>query len=86
MFGFGLLKALWVTIKNFILPSRFNAYQYPDRKLDPGEKFPWKYLSKKQIGNINKGKFYPEDLSKDFIKKIKDKIVTKIGAHPRATG
>ena len=35
MFGFGLLKALWVTIKNFILPSRFNAYQYPDRKLDP---------------------------------------------------
>jgi len=28
-------------------------------------------LSKKQIGNINKGKFYPEDLSKDFIKKIR---------------
>jgi hypothetical protein len=28
-------------------------------------------LSKRQIGNINKGKFYPEDLSKDFIKKIR---------------
>jgi len=35
MFGYGLLKALWVTMKNFILPSRFNTYQYPDRKLDP---------------------------------------------------
>ena len=22
----------------------------PDRKKDPGEKFPWKYLSKKKIG------------------------------------
>ena len=29
----------------------------PDRKKDPGEKFPWKYLSKKQIGcwhNLNR--------------------------------
>lgn len=28
-------------------------------------------LSKKQIGNINKNKFYPEDLSKDFVEKIR---------------
>ena len=31
----------------------------PDRKKDPGEKFPWKYLSKKKIGyfhNLNERK------------------------------
>ena len=46
MYGYGLLKALWVTIKNFILPSRFNAYQYPDRKLDPVS------LAKKEQKNV----------------------------------
>ena len=31
----------------------------PDRKLDPGEKFPWEYLSKNKIGiwhNLNQNK------------------------------
>ena len=34
----------------------------PDRKIDPGEKFPWKYLSKKKIG-------YWHELKIDFLKK-----------------
>ena len=35
----------------------------PDRKKDPGEKFPWEYLSLKKIGhwhNLNKKKLYNE--------------------------
>tara|TARA_B100001250_G_scaffold3813_1_gene3213 strand:+ start:5511 stop:6242 length:732 start_codon:yes stop_codon:yes gene_type:complete len=41
-----------------IKPSNFLGHSdiAPDRKKDPGEKFPWKYLSKKKIGfwhNLN---------------------------------
>ncbi len=36
-------------------------------------------LSKKQIGNINKNKFYPEDLSKDFVEKIRQAYVKAYG-------
>ncbi len=34
----------------------------PDRKIDPGEKFPWKYFSKNKIG-------YWHELKKDYLKK-----------------
>ena len=41
------LKKKYKIKKNFILGHSDIA---PERKKDPGEKFPWKYLSKKKIG------------------------------------
>ena len=36
MYGFGLIKAFSVTLKNLLIPSRmFSHHQYPDRKLGP---------------------------------------------------
>ena len=36
MYGFGIARALTVTLKNLILPSRlFTLQQYPDRKIGP---------------------------------------------------
>ena len=36
MYGFGLIKAFSITLKNFLIPSRmFTHHQYPDRKLGP---------------------------------------------------
>ena len=36
MYGFGIAKALTITLKNLILPSRlFTLHQYPDRKIGP---------------------------------------------------
>ena len=43
----------------------------PDRKKDPGEKFPWKYLSKKQIG-------YWHNLNPKILLKERSKEVSKI--------
>ena len=36
-------------------------------------------LSDIHIGNINKGKFYPEALSKDFVKKIRQAYIKAYG-------
>ncbi len=41
-----LLKKYKIKINNFLGHSDIA----PNRKIDPGEKFPWKYLSKKKIG------------------------------------
>ena len=41
-----LIKKYDINIKNILGHSDIA----PDRKKDPGEKFPWKYLSKKKIG------------------------------------
>ena len=52
------LKKKYKIKSNFILGHSDIA---PDRKKDPGEKFPWKYLSKNTIGhwhNLNEKKLY----------------------------
>ena len=49
-----LLKLSRHLIKKYKIKSKFilgHSDISPDRKKDPGEKFPWKYLYKKKIGN-----------------------------------
>jgi len=54
-----VLKLTKFLIRKYKIKSKFilgHSDISPDRKKDPGEKFPWKYLSKKQIGcwyNLN---------------------------------
>ena len=48
-----VLKLTKFLIKKYKIKSKFilgHSDISPDRKKDPGEKFPWKYLSKKHIG------------------------------------
>jgi len=54
----------------------------PLRKKDPGEKFPWHFLSKKKIGywhNINKKNINNQNLSKSELHKIFFNNLHKIG-------
>ena len=56
----------------------------PDRKFDPGEKFPWQYLSKKKIGNwhnLKKKNLLKERNQKvsEYFKNIFLKNLQKIG-------
>ncbi len=79
-----LIKLLKQIIKNYkIKPNCILGHSdiAPDRKKDPGEKFPWKVLNKNNIGiwhniNINKlkslrKKKIPAKESQIFIKKLK---------------
>ena len=59
-----VLKLSKFLIKKYKIKSKFilgHSDISPDRKKDPGEKFPWYYLSKKKIGlshNLNLKKIY----------------------------
>ena len=61
-----ILKLSTFLIKKYKIKSNFilgHSDISPDRKKDPGEKFPWKYLSKNKIGfwhNLSKKKLFKE--------------------------
>ena len=63
---FAILKLSKFLIKKYkIKANNFLGHSdiAPNRKIDPGEKFPWKYLSKKKIGywhNLNNQKLLKE--------------------------
>ena len=80
------LKKKYKIKKNFILGHSDIA---PERKKDPGEKFPWKYLSKKKIGiwhNLNERKLIKNRNKKinNLEKKIFIQNLHKIG-YPRSS-
>jgi len=76
-----ILKLSKFLIKKYKIKSKFilgHSDISPDRKKDPGEKFPWKYLSKKKIGfwhNLNESKL--EKLRNQKISTFEENIFLK---------
>jgi len=69
-----VLKLTKFLMRKYKIKSKFilgHSDISPDRKKDPGEKFPWKYLSKKQIG-------YWHNLNPKILLKERSKEVSKI--------
>ena len=66
-----LLKKYKIKVNNFLGHSDIA----PNRKIDPGEKFPWEYLSKRKIGfwhNLNNKKLLKErGIDTNNLEKIK---------------
>ncbi len=84
---YSVIKLSYFLIKKYNIKSKFilgHSDISPDRKKDPGEKFPWHLLSKKKIGiwhNLNKKKLIKARNVKinDYDKNIFLKNLHKIG-------
>jgi len=82
-----VLKLSKFLVKKYKIKSKFilgHSDISPDRKKDPGEKFPWQYLSKRKIGHwhsLNKKKLLKErnQITTGLDKNIFIKNLYKIG-------
>ena len=81
---FSLTKICKLLIKKFKIKRR-NIVGHSDiaplRKLDPGEKFPWKYLAKKNIGiwhSCETNLLRKNRKNMDFTKKDKNKFIKNL--------
>ena len=76
-----VIKLSKFLIKKYKIKSKFilgHSDIAPDRKKDPGEKFPWEYISKKKIGywhNLNSTKLLKNRIQK--VEKIDKNIFIK---------
>ena len=80
MYGFGLIKGLWITLKHLWIPSRmFTVHQYADRKASP--------LDLARIDNSNVVKYlfsHPVNSMKSVFGLIS--ITDRQKQHPRFRG
>ena len=78
-----ILKLSKFLVKKYKINSNFilgHSDISPDRKKDPGEKFPWEYLSKKKIGtwhNVNK-KIILKNRNKKISEKEKNNFIQNL--------
>ena len=69
-----VIKLSRFLIKKYKIQSKFilgHSDISPDRKKDPGEKFPWEYLSKKKIGHWH-------NLNQKILSKVRNKKIGEL--------